>query len=342
MLNDILNIIILLGKCLAILIPLLLGVAYLTFWERKVIGYIQGRIGPNRVGPFGLFQPFADGIKLIFKELLIPVRSNRYLFILAPILVMAPAIAAWVVVPFDEGWVISDINIGLLYLLTMTSVGIYGIVIAGWASNSRYSFLGALRSAAQIVSYEIPMGFAIIGVVMAAQSMNLTEIVHKQQGGIWHWYWLPLLPLFIVYWISAIAETNRLPFDVAEGESEIVAGFHTEYSGMSFAIFFLAEYANMILVATIASLLFLGGWLSPLQGIPYLEDWFSWVPGLVWLYFKATFFTFLFLWFRGTFPRFRYDQIMRLGWKIFIPVTLVWITVLAFAIYFKVGPWFNV
>ena len=253
---------------------------------------------------------------------------------------IASALAAWAVMPFAEGWVLADINIGLLYLFAMTSVAVYGIIIAGWASNSRYAFLGSLRSAAQLVSYEIPMGFALVGVLMAANSMNLSDIVRAQAGGFWHWFWLPLFPLFLVYWISAVAETNRAPFDVAEGESEIVAGFHVEYAGMGFALFFLAEYANMILVSCLAAIMFMGGWLSPLQGIPVLEPAFAWVPGIIWFLGKAACFAFLFLWFRATFPRFRYDQIMRLGWKVFIPITLVWIIVLGVAIYAKLPPWF--
>jgi NADH-quinone oxidoreductase subunit H len=327
-------------KILGIVLPLIVLVAFLTYAERKVVGFMQDRIGPNRVGPFGIFQPIADTLKLIFKEMVIPSRANRYLFIVAPILSIAPALAAWAVIPFAEGLVLADINLGLLYLVAMTSLAVYGIVIAGWASNSRYAFLGSLRSAAQIVSYEIPMGLTLVGVLMAAKSANLSEIVLAQQGGILHWFWLPLFPLFVVYWISAVAETNRLPFDVAEGESEIVAGFHVEYSGITFALFFLSEYANMILVSVLATLLFLGGWLSPFHGIPVLEKVFSWVPGVVWLMAKASFFLFLFLWFRATFPRFRYDQIMRLGWKIFIPVTLIWIVVVAIMLKAEVAPWF--
>lgn len=328
-------------KILLIVLPLFLAVAYLMLAERRVIGFMQDRIGPNRVGPLGLFQPFADIFKLFFKEIIIPTRANRYLFIAAPVLAVAPALAAWAVIPFAEGLVLSNINVGLIYLLAMTSLAVYGIVIAGWASNSKYAFLGALRSAAQIISYEISMGFAIVGVLMAAQSMNLSDIVLAQQGGLWHWYWLPLLPLFVVYWVSAVAETNRLPFDVAEGESEIVAGFHVEYAGMTFAMFFLAEYINMILVSALATIMFLGGWLSPVQGIPVLEPLFRWVPGLVWFLLKISFFLLLFLWFRATFPRYRYDQIMRLGWKIFIPVTLIWIVVVGVLVKAKVGPWFS-
>lgn len=303
-------------KIVAIVAPLMGAVAYLTLAERKVIGYMQVRIGPNRVGYFGLLQPLADGVKLLFKEIILPTASNKALFLLAPVLAIAPAFAAWAVVPFDVNMVLADIDAGLLYILAMTSVAVYGVIIAGWASNSKYAFLGSLRSAAQIVSYEIAMGFALVGVLMCANSLNLGTIVLGQAGGFWHWYFLPLFPLFIVYFISAVAETNRAPFDVAEGESEIVAGFHVEYSGMAFAIFFLAEYANMILVTMLAAIMFLGGWLSP---VPFIPDSF------LWLLAKVAFLLFLFLWFRATFPRYRYDQIMRLGWKVFIPITIVWI-----------------
>lgn len=328
-------------KILMIVIPLLLAVAYLMLAERRIIGFIQGRIGPNRVGPFGLFQPIADIGKLLLKEIIIPIRANRYLFLLSPILAIGPAFAAWSVIPFEPGLVLANLNVGLLFLLAMTSMAIYGIIIGGWSSNSKYAFLGALRSAAQIVSYEIPMGFALVGVVMAARSLNLTEIVVAQQGGILHWFWIPLFPLLIVYWISAVAETNRAPFDVAEGESEIVAGFHVEYSGMAFAIFFLAEYTNMIMVSMLAVLMFLGGWLSPFEGIPYLETWFGWIPNIFWLLLKLGFFLVLFLWMRATFPRYRYDQIMRLGWKIFIPITLIWIIVVGILVKAEVSPWFG-
>ena len=307
-----------LAKIVAIVLPLMLCVAYLTLAERRVIGFMQVRIGPNRVGYYGLLQPVADGLKLLMKEIIIPAASNKNLFLLGPVLAIAPAFAAWAVVPFDLNLILADIDAGLLYILAMTSVTVYGVIIAGWASNSKYAFLGALRSAAQIVSYEIAMGFALVGVLMCANSLNLGKIVLAQSGGFWQWYWLPLFPLFIVYFISAVAETNRAPFDVAEGESEIVAGFHVEYSGMAFAVFFLAEYANMILVSMLAVLMFLGGWLSP---VPFLPDSF------LWLLAKVAFLLFFFLWFRATFPRYRYDQIMRLGWKVFIPITLVWIVV---------------
>ncbi len=326
-------------KILVIVLPLMGAVAYLTLAERKVIGYIQVRIGPNRVGPRGFLQPIADAVKLLMKEVIIPSSSNSFLFLVAPVLALAPALAAWAVVPFDDGLVLSDIDASLLYILAITSMGVYGVILAGWASNSKYAFLGALRSAAQIVSYEIAMGFALVTVLMAAGSLNLTEIVEAQSGGFWMWFWIPLLPMFVVYYISGVAETNRAPFDVAEGESEIVAGFHVEYSGMAFSIFFLAEYANMILIALLTALMFCGGWLSPFQGIPGLEGLFSWVPGIVWLLLKTCFFLFLFLWFRATFPRYRYDQIMRLGWKVLIPVTIVWVLLLGLAIVEGWGPW---
>jgi NADH-quinone oxidoreductase subunit H len=307
-------------KIVAIVLPLMGCVAYLTYFERKVIGYMQVRIGPNRVGPFGLLQPIADALKLLFKEIILPTASNKVLFFIGPILTIAPAFAAWAVIPFDATLVLANIDAGLLYILAMTSVAVYGVIIAGWASNSKYAFLGSLRSAAQIVSYEIAMGFTLVGVLMCANSLNLGKIVMGQEGGFWHWYFIPLFPLFVVYFISAVAETNRAPFDVAEGESEIVAGFHVEYSGMAFAVFFLAEYANMMLVSMLAALMFLGGWLSP---VPFLPD------SILWLLAKVAFLLFLFLWFRATFPRYRYDQIMRLGWKVFIPITLVWIVVVA-------------
>ncbi len=327
-----------LAKIVAIAIPLILAVAYLTLAERKVIGWMQVRIGPNRVGPLGLLQPFADVFKLIFKEIVLPSGASRYLFFIAPILSIAPALAAWAVIPFADGVVLADINAGLLYVLAMTSMGVYGIILAGWASNSKYAFLGCLRSAAQIVSYEIAMGFALVGVLMAANSLNLSDIVRGQEGGLAYWYFIPLFPLFLVYVISGVAETNRHPFDVAEGESEIVAGFHVEYSGVAFAVFFLAEYMNMILISALASVMFLGGWLAPWPGLNG-ETLPAWVPllggtaplgdGMLWLFGKMAFVLFFFLWIRATFPRYRYDQIMRLGWKVFLPVTLVWIVFLA-------------
>jgi NADH-quinone oxidoreductase subunit H len=306
-------------KIIVIVIPLTLAVAYLTLAERKIIGWMQVRIGPNRVGPLGLLQPFADVFKLIFKEIVVPTGASRTLFFIAPVLSIGPALAAWAVIPFDDGLVLADVNAGLLYILAMTSTGVYGVILAGWASNSKYAFLGCLRSAAQIVSYEIAMGFALVGVLMAASSLNISDIVRNQSGGMSHWYIWPLFPLFVVYLVSGIAETNRHPFDVAEGESEIVAGFHVEYSGVTFAVFFLAEYMNMILVSALCSVMFLGGWLSPWPTIP---------DGLPWLLLKMSAVLFIFLWIRATFPRYRYDQIMRLGWKVFIPITLVWIVFL--------------
>ncbi len=330
-----------LTKIGVILGPLILSVAYLTYAERKIIGWIQNRNGPNRVGPMGLLQPFADVFKLLFKEVILPANANRFLFLIAPLLALMPALAAWAVIPFGEGLVLADINAGLLYVLAMTSLGVYGVILAGWAANSKYSMLGAMRSAAQIVSYEIAMGFALVGVLMAAGSMNMSSIVTAQAGPIWNWFWLPLLPLFIVYWISGVAETNRAPFDVAEGESEIVAGFHVEYSGVAFAVFFLAEYANMILISGLAVILFMGGWYSPFHGLPLLGPVFDLVPGLVWFVIKVAGFLYLYLWFRATFPRYRYDQIMRLGWKVLIPVTVVWLVVLALMILAGFGPWFD-
>lgn len=327
-------------KTLIIVVALLLSVAYLTYIERKIIGYIQVRIGPNRVGIFGLLQPFADVIKLLNKEIIIPSASNRYLFVVAPMISIGTAIAAWAAIPFDKTILLSNINAGLLYIFALSSLGVYGVLIAGWASNSKYALFGALRAAAQSISYEIGMGFALVGVMMAAGSLNLQSIILAQSGGFWHWYWLPLFPLFIVYWISGIAETNRAPFDVAEGESELVAGFHVEYSGTVFALFFLAEYTSMVLISILLAILFMGGWLSPFQGIPYLENLFAWVPGFAWLLIKMSFFVFCYLWIRATFPRYRYDQIMRLGWKILIPVTIVWIAVIGLAVQFHIGPWF--
>ncbi|MFZ2163606.1 MAG: NADH-quinone oxidoreductase subunit NuoH [Sideroxyarcus sp.] len=318
-------------KIVAIIAPLMLGVAYYTLAERKVLGFMQVRPGPNRVGWWGLMQPIADGVKLLFKEVIVPTGANKVLFVMAPALSLATALAAWAVVPFGDGLILADVNAGLLYLLAMTSLGVYGIIIAGWASNSKYAFLGAMRSAAQIVSYELAMGFALVCVLLAAQSMNLGEIVRGQDGGygFLHWYFIPLFPMFVVYFIAGVAETNRAPFDLAEGESEIVAGFHVEYSGMGFAIFFLAEYANMILITAMATVLFLGGWLNPFHNWPVLGELTDHVPGLFWLLGKMLIFMFLFLWFRATFPRYRYDQLMRLGWKVFIPLTLFWVVVVA-------------
>lgn len=321
-----------LAKIVAIVLPLMGAVAYLTLAERKVIGYMQVRIGPNRVGFRGLLQPIADALKLMTKEIIVPTGSSRFLFVMAPVLSIMPALAAWAVVPFSPELVLADVDAGLLYVMAITSMGVYGVIIAGWASNSKYAFLGCLRSAAQIVSYEIAMGFALVGVLMMSHSLNLVTIVHRQEGalGLLSWNWLPLFPMFLVYLISGVAETNRAPFDVAEGESEIVAGFHVEYSGMAFAIFFLAEYANMILVSTLTSVMFLGGWLSPL---PFIPD------GFAWLFAKIAFVLFLFLWFRATFPRYRYDQIMRLGWKVFIPVTLVWLVIIGGWMQTPYWPW---
>jgi len=334
-------------KIIVIVVPLLLAVAYLTFAERKIIGYMQVRVGPNRVGPRGWLQPIADALKLLFKEIVIPTNANRFLFLIAPMLSIAPALAAWAVLPFTDNLVLANIDASLLYILALTSMGVYGVIIAGWASNSKYAFLGAMRSAAQIVSYEIAMGFALVGVLIAGGSLNLVEIVQAQQGSVLHWFWLPLLPLFLVYFISGVAETNRAPFDVSEGESEIVAGFHVEYSGMAFAVFFLAEYANMILIAALASLMFLGGWLSPFEGIiprEYLADGMTGLvlgSGVHWLFAKMALMLLLFLWFRATFPRYRYDQIMRLGWKVFIPITIVWLVIEGAAVVANVGPWFD-
>jgi len=319
-------------------------VALLTLWERKVIGWMQLRRGPNRVRLLGLFpglgQPFADVFKLLMKEVIIPAKSNKILFRLAPMIALIPAFAAWAVIPLSPEVVVSKADAGLLYLLSLTSMGVYGVIIAGWATNSKYAFLGAMRSAAQMVAYEIAMGFALVGVLMATGSMNLGTIVRTQEGGPGAWNWLWLFPLFIVYFISGIAETNRAPFDVAEGESEIVAGFHVEYSGIAFALFFLAEYANMILISALTAVFFFGGWQGPLQGYPLgLGDTFLGHPSFLWLFLKVFCLVFLFLWFRATFPRYRYDQIMRLGWKALIPVTLIWIGVEMLMLIYRVGPW---
>src|SRR5438270_7808894 len=313
-----------LAKIIAITVPLILCVAYLTLAERKIIGWMQVRIGPNRVGPLGLLQPFADVFKLIFKEIVVPTGASRTLFFVAPVLSIGPALAAWAVIPFDDGLVLANVNAGLLYILAMTSIGVYGVILAGWASNSKHAFLGALRSAAQIVAYEIAMGFALVGVLVAASSLNLSDIVRGEEGGAAYWYIWPLMPLFVVYLVAGIAETNRHPFDVAEGESEIVAGFHVEYSGVAFAVFFLAEYMNMILISALCATMFLGGWLSPwplladVVNVPVLHTLLA--DGFHWLAIKVTAVLFMFLWIRATFPRYRYDQIMRLGWKVFIPL----------------------
>ncbi len=337
------TVMVILLKILAILVPLILAVAYTTFAERKIIGYMQARLGPNRVGPNGWLQPIADVVKLLFKEVVIPKQSNRYIFLIAPMLTLVPAFVAWSVIPFAEGMVLADINAGLLFLLALTSVGVYGIILGGWASNSKYAMLSAMRAGAQVISYEIAMGFALVGVLMAAGSLNLNEIISAQSGSIFSWFIWPLFGLFLVYFISGVAETNRAPFDVAEGESEIVGGFHVEYSGMAFALFFLAEYANMILISALTSLLFLGGWLSPFQGLDVLTE----LPvlgavfgnGMHWFLLKTAVFLFFYLWFRATFPRYRYDQIMRLGWKVLIPVTIVWIFAEMIAIGLGWRPW---
>jgi NADH-quinone oxidoreductase subunit H len=329
-----------LGQILAVTIVVILCVAYLTLAERKIIGYMQVRIGPNRVGPKGLLQPFADVIKLLLKEVVVPARSSRLLFVVAPLLTLTPAFAAWAVISLWPGFSIANVDAGVLYILALAGFGAYGIILAGWASNSKYAFLGAMRSAAQIVAYEIAMGFALVGVVMAAGTLNIGRIVSHQAGGPLSWNLFWLFPLFVVYFISGVAETNRAPFDVAEGESEIVAGFHVEYSGIAFALFFLAEYANMIMIATLTATFFCGGWLSPFEGYPLVGgNALLAAPGLHWLVLKTCFFLFCFLWFRATFPRYRYDQIMRLGWKVFIPVTLVWLCVESAMWLCNVGPW---
>ncbi|WP_217705610.1 NADH-quinone oxidoreductase subunit NuoH [Peristeroidobacter soli] len=322
---------------LVLFISVILTMAFLTLAERRVIGSIQARIGPNRVGPGGLLQPFADVLKLMLKEIVIPSSSNKFLFIIAPLLAVIPALAAWAVVPLWPDGAVADINAGLLYLLALSSAGVYGVILAGWATNSKYAFLGAMRAAAQMVAYEIAMGFALVGVVMAAGSLNLGDIIERQSGGYFSYFFWWMIPLFVVYFISGVAETNRAPFDVVEGESEIVAGFHVEYSGMAFAVFFVAEYVNMILISALTSIFFFGGWLSPFEGYPL--PGFLTAPGFHWLFLKLSFFLFCYLWFRATFPRYRYDQIMRLGWKVFIPVTLVWLAVLGAFFAYDIGPW---
>jgi NADH-quinone oxidoreductase subunit H len=310
---------------LCVVLPLVITVAMYVWWERKVLGWMHVRMGPNKVGPFGLLQAFADVTKLLVKEVILPTNANKVLYYLAPLLALVPALAAWAVIPFSDKMALSNANAGLLYLLAMTSLGVYGIILAGWASNSRYALLGAMRSAAQVISYELAMGLCLVCVLVLSSSLNLTDIVNAQTGhkGLFDWFMWPLLPVFIVYFISGVAETNRAPFDVAEGESEIVAGFHVEYSGSAFALFFLAEYANMILVSFLAAILFCGGWLSPLPAaVPVLGH-----ASILWLFAKVFVFATLFLWFRATFPRYRYDQIMRLGWKVFIPIAIVWVLV---------------
>jgi NADH-quinone oxidoreductase subunit H len=323
---------------LVLFITVILGMAFLTLIERRVIGSIQARIGPNRVGPMGIGQPFADVLKLLVKEIIIPERSSKFLFLLAPLLALIPALCTWAVMPLWPGFTVANINAGLLYILALTSTGVYGIILAGWAANSKYALLGAMRGAAQMVAYEIAMGFALVGVVMASGSLNLGEIIEAQRGGHFSYFIWWLAPLFVVYFISGLAETNRAPFDVVEGESEIVAGFHVEYSGMAFAVFFVAEYVNMILISALTSVFFFGGWLSPFESWSFMPDLLR-APSIVWFLFKISFFLFCFLWFRATFPRYRYDQIMRLGWKVFIPVTLVWITVEGVWKFYEVGPW---
>jgi NADH-quinone oxidoreductase subunit H len=333
---DVLGLLIWLVLCiLAIAVPVILAVAFYVWWERKVLGWMHVRMGPNSVGPAGLAQTFADVFKLLLKEYLIPQKSSKLLFVLAPLIALTPAFAAWAVIPFDQRGVLANVNAGLLYLLAMTSMGVYGIILAGWSSNSKYAFLGAMRSAAQVVSYEIAMGMALVGVLICAGSLNLSDIVRAQTvHGAASWFFIPLFPLFIIYFVSGVAETNRAPFDVAEGESEIVAGFHVEYSGAPFAVFFLTEYANMILISFLAATLFLGGWGAPLPeawGVPLLST-----PGWFWLFAKVFVFAFFYLWFRAAFPRYRYDQIMRLGWKVFIPIALVWIGVAGAFVYYGV------
>ena len=322
-----------------VVLPLFLIVAYTTYSERKIIGFMQSRLGPTRTGPFGLLQPIADVIKLLTKEVIIPSNASKGLFLTAPIIMLVPSLLVWSVIPLSEYFVIANINAGLLFILALTSLSVYGVILAGWASNSKYGFLGSMRSAAQIIAYEIAMGFALVGVLMAAGSLNLQEIILSQRGGIFSWYWLPLFPLFIIYFIAGIAETNRAPFDVSEGESEIVAGFHVEYSGVAFAMFFLAEYMNLILISILVSIMFFGGWLSPFEGT-FFENYFQWIPGFAWLSIKTLSFIFIFLWLRATLPRYRYDQIMRLGWKIFLPITIIWIFLEGIMIYYKIEPWF--
>ena len=322
---------------LTVVVPLFLIVAYVTYSERKIIGFMQSRMGPTRVGPSGLLQPIADVLKLVSKEIIIPTNANKGIFLTAPMLMLIPSLLVWSVIPLSEFFIISNINAGLLFILALTSLSVYGVILAGWASNSKYAFLGSMRSAAQIIAYEIAMGFALVGVLMLSGSLNLQNIIQEQSGSIFSWYWLPLFPLFLIYFIAGVAETNRAPFDVSEGESEIVAGFHVEYSGMAFAMFFLAEYMNLILISILSSIMFFGGWLSPFQGT-FLDPYFAFIPGFVWLSLKTIIFIFIFLWLRATLPRYRYDQIMRLGWKVFLPITFFWLTVIGILIYLKYLP----
>ena len=319
------------------MVPLFLIVAYVTYSERKIIGFMQSRMGPMRVGPSGLLQPIADVLKLVSKEIIIPTNANKAIFLTAPMLMLIPSLLVWSVIPLSEFFIISNINAGLLFILALTSLSVYGVILAGWASNSKYAFLGSMRSAAQIIAYEIAMGFALVGVLMLSGSLNLQEIILAQSGTVFNWYWLPLFPLFIIYFIAGVAETNRAPFDVSEGESEIVAGFHVEYSGMAFAMFFLAEYMNLILISILCSIMFFGGWLSPFEGT-FVNSYLSFIPGFVWLSLKTIIFIFIFLWLRATLPRYRYDQIMRLGWKVFLPITFFWLTIIGILIYFKYLP----
>ena len=322
---------------LTVVVPLFLIVAYVTYSERKIIGFMQSRMGPTRVGPSGLLQPIADVLKLVSKEIIIPTNANKGIFLTAPMLMLVPSLLVWAVIPLSEFFIISNINAGLLFILALTSLSVYGVILAGWASNSKYAFLGSMRSAAQIIAYEIAMGFALVGVLMLSGSLNLQVIIQEQSGSILNWFWIPLFPLFLIYFIAGVAETNRAPFDVSEGESEIVAGFHVEYSGMAFAMFFLAEYMNLILISILSSIMFFGGWLSPFQGT-FLDAYFTFVPGFVWLSLKTLIFIFIFLWLRATLPRYRYDQIMRLGWKVFLPITFFWLTVIGILIYLKYLP----
>ena len=324
--------IVILAQCLLVTVPLLLAVAYMTYADRKIWASIQLRRGPNVVGPFGLLQPMADGLKLLLKETIVPSSANTVLFLIAPMITFMTALIAWAVVPFEDGWVIADINVGILYLFAISSIGVYGVIIAGWASNSKYAFLGALRSAAQMVSYEVSIGFVLVTVLLCVGSLNLSKVVLAQSGWFFNWFWLPLLPMFVIYFVSSLAETNRTPFDLPMSEAELVQGFQTEYSSMPFALFFLGEYANMILLSALGAVLFLGGWMSP---VPYAP--FTWLPGVVWFALKIAFLLFVFSWTKGTLPRYRYDQLMRLGWKVFLPVSLGWVVITAAVLQF--GGW---